>query len=93
MAVSVPMSNRGMETDEREEHTVNWRQTNGEVTLYEPDNPDAWIRAKFEAGVAPEHRLYMVCPECGATLAQRCTPGNGTICGDCGTAFDHESEA
>lgn len=92
MGVTVPMSHRGMETGEREEHAVNWRQSNASVTLYEDENPDAWIRLKFEAGVDPAHRLYMICDDCGAVFAQRCKPGKSTICGDCGATFDHDAK-
>ncbi len=71
------------------EAAINWRQTGTDVTLYDEENPDAWIRMAFEAGVAPEHRLYMICPECGAVFAQRSIPGTGSVCGDCDTVFDH----
>ncbi|WP_230198687.1 hypothetical protein [Halopiger djelfimassiliensis] len=84
------MSNRGIEVTDREGTAINWRQSNGGVTLYEADNPDAWITMEFEAGVPPEHRLYMICDECGSVFAQRSKPGNGTVCGDCGTTFEHD---
>ncbi|THE66867.1 hypothetical protein D8Y22_01340 [Salinadaptatus halalkaliphilus] len=77
-------------TADLEGEAVNWRQTNGGVTLYDETNPDAWIEMAFEAGVDPEHRLFMICPDCGAVFAQRSKPGSGTVCGDCGAAFDHE---
>ncbi|SER71744.1 hypothetical protein [Natrinema salaciae] len=72
-----------------DDRAINWRQNSGGVTLYEEGNPDAWIHARFEAGTAPEDRLFMICDECGAVFAQRSKPGNGTVCGDCGTTFDH----
>ncbi|SDQ26259.1 hypothetical protein [Natronobacterium texcoconense] len=83
------MSN-GTETVETPEPAINWRQTSSGLTLYEEGKPDAWIRMTFEAGVDPEHRLYMVCDECGSVFAQRTKPGKGTICGDCGATFDHD---
>jgi len=63
------------------------------ASLYEEGNRDAWIRADFEAGVTPEHRLYMICDECGGVFAQRVKPGNGTTCGDCGATFEHDEDA
>lgn len=76
----------------RGDRPVNWRRTGSGITLYEEDNPDAWIRAEFEAGVAPERRPFMICGECGAVLPQRSAPGRATVCGDCGTRFDHSSD-
>lgn len=75
---------------EPETEAINWRQAGSTVTLYDEGNSDAWVRMEFEAGVAPEHRLYMICPECGAVFAQRTAPGRGSVCGDCGETFDHE---
>ena len=69
---------------------INWRQTGAAVTLYDERNPDAWVRMEFQAGVAPAHRLFMICPDCGAVFAQRSTPGTGSACGDCGATFDHD---
>lgn len=73
------------------EPAINWRTEGAGVTIYDEDNPDAWVRMEFEAGVAPEKRLFMVCDECGAVVAQRSRPGNGTVCGDCGAEFTHPS--
>lgn len=84
------MSERGMRASETEDEAINWRQTADGVTIYDEDNPDAWIHAEFTAGVSPEHRLYMVCTECGEIFAQRGKPGNGTLCGSCGTTYDHD---
>ncbi|WP_254528234.1 hypothetical protein [Natrinema gelatinilyticum] len=86
------MSERDLRSVDRDERPVNWRQNSSGITLFEAGNPDAWIHAEFEAGVAPENRLYMICDECGAVFAQRCKPGNGSICGDCGMTFDHRRE-
>ncbi|ARS89065.1 hypothetical protein [Natrarchaeobaculum aegyptiacum] len=69
---------------------INWRQSGAAVTLYDERNPDAWVRMEFQAGVPPEHRLFMICPDCGAVFAQRSTPGTGSACGDCGATFEHE---
>ncbi|ELY75662.1 hypothetical protein C488_09634 [Natrinema pellirubrum DSM 15624] len=85
----ISMSERESAAVDRGDSPVNWRQTGSGVTLYEEGNADAWIHAEFEAGIDPEHRLFMICDECGAVFAQRSKPGNGTVCGDCGTAFDH----
>mgnify|MGYP000209315648 CR=1 FL=1 len=74
------------------DHAINWRQNSSGVTIYEEGNPDAWIRAEFEAGIPPAHRLFMICGECGAVFAQRSKPGNATVCGDCGTTFDHRHD-
>jgi hypothetical protein len=87
-----PMSNGETTHTSHGDRPVNWRRTDSGITLYEADNPDAWIRAEFEAGVDPEHRLFMVCGECGAVFPQRSKPGNGTVCGDCGTTFDHSDD-
>lgn len=83
------MSNRGLEPVEADDQPINWRQDGAEVTLYDETNADAWVRMTFEAGVSPEHRLYMICDDCGAVFAQRTKPGRSTVCGDCGTTFDH----
>ncbi|WP_049928737.1 hypothetical protein [Halopiger goleimassiliensis] len=77
-------------TGDADAAAINWRQSGSAVTVYDEANPDAWIRLEFEAGVPPEHRLYMICPDCGAVFAQRSAPGNGSVCGDCGATFDHD---
>jgi hypothetical protein len=64
---------------------VDWRQTADGVRLYDPDDPDAWVEVSFEAGVAPERRLFSVCPDCGFVAPQRTPPGRGMVCGECGT--------
>lgn len=87
------MSERESAAISSDDRAINWRQTSSGVTLYEEDNPDAWIHARFEAGVAPEHRLFMICEECGAVFAQRVKPGRGTTCGDCGATFEHDEDA
>lgn len=86
------MSKRGADAVEADESPINWRRTDDGIALFDVTNPDAWVRMHFEAGVAPEHRLYMICDECGAVLAQRTTPGNTTVCGDCGAAFEHRRD-
>ncbi len=83
------MSQRRLETVDLTMEPINWRRTPTGVTIYDEDNPDAWVQLTFEAGVAPDHRLFMICNECGAILPQRSKPGSGTICGDCGASFDH----
>lgn len=84
------MSQREPAAITRDDRAINWRGTDSGVTLFEEGNPEAWIHAEFEAGVAPEHRLFMICDECGAVFAQRVKPGKGTGCGDCGATFDHD---
>ena len=91
-AGNIWMSERESATVTSDERAINWRQNGSGITIYEAGNPDAWIRADFEAGVPPEHRLFMICDECGAVFAQRSTPGNATVCGDCGTTFDHRHD-
>ena len=86
------MSKRGMEAVESDDHPINWRRTGDGVTLYDETNDDAWIRMRFEAGVPPEHRLFMICDDCGAVFAQRTTPGHSTVCGDCGATFEHRPD-
>ncbi|WP_408959338.1 hypothetical protein [Natrinema sp. 74] len=86
------MSERDTRAVAADDTAVNWRQHSSGVTLYEEGNADAWIRAEFEAGVAPEKRLFMVCDDCGAVSAQRSKPGSGTVCGDCGATFDHRRD-
>lgn len=86
------MSKRGRHAVETDDQPINWRQRGADVTLYDEGNPDAWIQMTFEAGVPPEHRLYMICDECGAVFAQRTAPGHGTACGDCGATFDHRRD-
>ncbi|SEW02549.1 hypothetical protein [Natrinema salifodinae] len=87
------MSKRETRVDDRDDRVINWRQNSSGVTLYDERNPDAWIHAEFEAGVAPENRLYMICDECGAVFAQRVKPGKGSVCGDCGATFEHDEDA
>ncbi|MHC3439003.1 hypothetical protein ACYJ1Y_13115 [Natrialbaceae archaeon A-gly3] len=70
---------------------INWKRTSSGVTIYDETNPDAWIHAEFLAGVSPEHRLFMICPECGGVFAQRSPPGAVTICGDCGERFEYDA--
>ncbi|ELY58775.1 hypothetical protein [Natronolimnohabitans innermongolicus] len=84
-----PMSERVTEEAGSEATPINWRQDGAEITLYDETNADAWISLTFEAGVPPEHRLYMICDDCGAVFAQRTVPGHSTVCGDCGATFDH----
>lgn len=72
------------------EDPVDWRRTDDGVRLFDPENDDAWIEVAFEAGVDPEKRLFMVCPDCGAVAAQRTRPGRASICADCGTEHEHE---
>ncbi|WP_121742051.1 hypothetical protein [Natronorubrum halophilum] len=86
------MSKRRMKAIETEDHAINWRQRGAAVTLYDEANSDAWVRMTFEAGTPPEHRLYMVCDDCGAVFAQRTTPGTCTVCGDCGATYDHRRD-
>ena len=83
------MSERATRDVTSEGEAINWRRTGTGVTIYDEGNPDAWVRMEFTAGVPPEHRLFMICPDCGAVFAQRTTPGTGSVCGDCGTRFDH----
>ena len=83
------MSKRGLEAVDTDEDPINWRQDGADVTLYDERNRDAWIQVTFEAGVSPEHRLFMICDDCGAVFAQRTKPGHSTVCGDCGATFDH----
>ncbi|WP_222919850.1 hypothetical protein [Natrinema sp. SYSU A 869] len=87
------MSERETAATTRDDRAINWRQTSSGITLYEEGTPDAWIHAEFEAGVAPEHRLFMICEDCGAVFAQRVKPGKETICGDCGATFEHDGDA
>jgi hypothetical protein len=84
------MSNRGQGTSEVGYDAINWRQTTTGVTIYDESNSDAWVHMEFEAGVPPESRLFMICTECGAVFAQRGKPGRGTVCGECGTTYDHD---
>ncbi|WP_436347928.1 hypothetical protein [Natronorubrum sp. FCH18a] len=86
------MSKRGRHAAETDGQPLNWRQTGAGVTVYDETNPDAWVRMTFEAGVRPEHRLFMICDDCGAVFAQRTAPGHSTICGDCGATFDHRRD-
>ncbi|PCR92614.1 hypothetical protein [Natrinema ejinorense] len=86
------MSEREQAAHSPDDRAINWRQNSSGVTLYEDGNPDAWIHAEFEAGVAPEHRLFMICDECGAVFPQRVKPGRGTTCGDCGRTFEHDGD-
>ncbi|QSW97834.1 hypothetical protein [Haloterrigena alkaliphila] len=86
------MSRRATEAVETDAEPINWRQRGSDVTLYDETNPDAWVRMTFEAGVPPEHRLYMICDDCGAVFAQRTTPGASTVCGDCGATFEHRHD-
>ncbi|MDF9745472.1 hypothetical protein [Natrinema salsiterrestre] len=86
------MSEREPAATAREDRAINWRQNSSGVTLYEEGNPDAWIHARFEAGVSPEDRLFMICDKCGAVFPQRVKPGKGTTCGDCGTMFEHDED-
>ena len=72
------------------EEPVDWRRTDDGVRLFDPANDDAWIEVTFEAGVAPEKRLFMVCDDCGAVAAQRTRPGRASVCADCGTEHEHE---
>lgn len=90
---TISMSEREPAAVTRDDRATNWRQDSSGVTLYEEGNRDAWIRADFEAGVTPEHRLFMICDECGAVFAQRVKPGKGTTCGDCGATFAHDEDA
>ena len=92
MEADVPMSKRGMEAVDTDAQPINWRQDGGDVTLYDETNADAWIRVTFEAGIPPEHRLFMVCDACGAVFAQRSAPGHSTVCGDCGETFEHRRD-
>ncbi|MFA9425521.1 hypothetical protein [Natronorubrum sp. A-ect3] len=93
MESPVLMSKRGLEAAESDDDAINWRQNGSSVTLYDEANADAWVRMTFEAGIPPEHRLYMICDECGAVFAQRTTPGHSTVCGDCGTTFNHRDDS
>ncbi len=83
------MSERATRSTEAEGEAINWRQTSTGVTIYDEGNPDAWVHMEFTAGIPPERRLFMICPECGGVFAQRGKPGNGTVCGDCGATYDH----
>lgn len=83
------MAKRRKRASEPIREAINWYQTPSGVTIHDEGNPDAWVRMEFTAGVPPEHRPFMVCPECGAVCAQRTKPGNGSVCGDCGTRYDH----
>ncbi|MFC6716868.1 hypothetical protein ACFQGT_16565 [Natrialbaceae archaeon GCM10025810] len=86
------MSERGARAVESPDDAINWRQTSDGVTIYDEENPDAWIHAAFEAGTPPERRLFMICRDCGAVFAQRSKPGRATACGDCGTVYEHGRE-
>ena len=86
------MSQRELEPADPTADPINWRQTPTGVVLYDETNADAWVEMTFEAGTAPEHRLFMICEECGTVSAQRSKPGNGTACGDCGAVFDHRDD-
>ncbi|WP_255170428.1 hypothetical protein [Natrononativus amylolyticus] len=83
------MSKRARQAGDPDGEAINWRQTASGVTVYDEENPDAWVHMEFKAGVPPEHRLYMVCDECGSVFAQRGKPGSGTRCGECGALYDH----
>ncbi len=76
--------------DATTDHPINWRKTTTGVTIYEEDEPDAWIHAEFEAGTPPELRLFMCCPNCGGISAHRTVPGHGSVCCECGSQFTHE---
>ncbi|GAB7018517.1 hypothetical protein [Halostagnicola bangensis] len=84
------MSKRGIRSAEPESPAINWHQSENGVTIRDEENPDAWVHMEFEAGVPPEHRLFMICDDCGAVFAQRSKPGRGTVCGECGAKYDHE---
>jgi len=83
------MSEHRCATESEEQPAINWRRDGSSVTVYDEENPEAWVRVAFEAGVPPEKRLFMVCDECGAVVPQRAQPGSGTVCGDCGAEFTH----
>nr|WP_217639169.1 hypothetical protein [Haloarchaeobius iranensis] len=85
------MANQGADPVQTEgDADYDWCRTDDGVRIFDPDNPDAWVEMSFEAGVDPEHRLFMVCDDCGAVFAQRTRPGNGSRCGDCGAEFVSE---
>lgn len=86
------MSERRAKVIRGEHQPINWRQTADGVTVYDEENKDAWIHVRFEAGVKPEDRLFMICTDCGGIFPQRSKPGNGSICGDCGTTYDHDNQ-
>lgn len=83
------MTKPGVPRNGTDGDAINWRRTADGVELYDETNPDAWIHADFTAGVAPEHRLFMICPECGAVAAHRSKPASASSCGACGATFDH----
>ncbi|WP_290814306.1 hypothetical protein [Halovivax sp.] len=87
------MSQRDPDAVDPECEAINWRRTDDGVELYDETNADAWVHVSWTAGTPPEKRLFSVCPECGAVAAQRGPPGRGTVCGDCGTAYDHALDA
>lgn len=62
---------------------VDWRVTDDGVELFDRRYRDAWIAMRFEAGVAPEHRLFAVCPACGFVSPQRTPPGSRMVCSEC----------
>ncbi|SEH16531.1 hypothetical protein SAMN04487967_2687 [Natronorubrum sediminis] len=86
------MSKRTGRVAETDSVSINWRQHGSSVTLYDETDTDAWIRMTFEAGTPPEHRLYMICDDCGGVFAQRTTPGRSSVCGDCGATFNHRRD-
>lgn len=70
---------------------VNWRRTARGVELYDPDNPDAYIRMAVDAGAPAHERPFSVCPECGIVAPQRAPPGRYMVCGACDTEFEVET--
>jgi hypothetical protein len=82
------MTERAAKAVVDDEPAYDWTWTDDGVRIYDPENPDAWIQMRFEAGVPPEKRLFMVCDECGAVAAQRVRPGACSVCGDCGSEFE-----
>jgi len=65
------------------DEAIDWRTTDGGVCVYDPENPEAYVEMEFEAGVAPERRLFAICPSCGFAAPQRVPPGTRMICGEC----------
>lgn len=70
------------------ERVVGWRKTDDGLTLYDEENPDAWVAMTFKAGIPPEHRLFAICPQCGFAAPQRVPPGTRMICGECDAELD-----
>lgn len=69
---------------------INWTETDAGVAIYDEENPEAWVRMEFTAGVEPSKRLFSICDECGLVTPQRTRPGAASVCGECDAEFGGE---